>query len=132
MSSALAVALGAVLGAWLRWGLTVQFNQLYWIIPVKLGTLMANLTGAALMGVAIAWLQQHESLRPEWRLFINTGFLGALTTYSSWSQEAVELLQRQAWFALSLHLLLHAGGSLLATLLGLSLALHWLRAGAHS
>lgn len=106
----LAVGLGAALGAWLRWGLGQQLNALHPSLP--LGTLAANLAGGYLVGFALAFFSSFPSLSPEWRLFAVTGFLGGLTTFSTFSAEAFELLQRgdYAW-ALG-HCALHMFGAL--------------------
>ena len=116
MSSFLAVGLGATLGAWLRWGLGLWLNPLFPTLPY--GTLAANLLGGYLVGVAIAFFLQHPGLPPEWRLFAITGFLGGLTTFSTFSAEAFTLISRGqlAWAlgAASAHLF----GSLACTALG--------------
>ena len=89
------VAAGAALGALLRWGLAAQFNPLGAGLP--LGTLAANLLG----GFGIGWLFAAPvlaQLGPELRLALATGFLGALTTFSTFSLEAFEmLLAGQFW-----------------------------------
>lgn len=85
-----AVGIGAVLGAWLRWGFVVAFNSLAARFP--LGTLFANLLGGFLVGVAVAYFVAREDLPPEWRLFVITGFLGGLTTFSTFSAEVTQLL----------------------------------------
>ncbi|MBX6393348.1 MAG: fluoride efflux transporter CrcB, partial [Burkholderiales bacterium] len=87
-----AVAVGAVLGAWLRWALGIRFNGVLAHLP--LGTLIANAVGGYLVGIAVAWFAQHPDASPELRLFVVTGFLGALTTFSTFSAEAVGLLMR--------------------------------------
>lgn len=116
MTSFIAIGLGAVLGAWLRWGLGLWLNPLFATVP--LGTLAANLCGGYLIGVAVAFFAQHPGLPPEWRLFAITGFLGALTTFSTFSIEVFTLISRGqlAWAltAAGLHLL----GSLAMTGLG--------------
>ena len=119
LSQVVAVALGAVLGAWLRWGLSSGLNPMLWGGPSPLGTLLANWLGALLMGVALGVLSGLPGLRPEWRLLFCTGFLGALTTFSTWSAESVVFVQEGDWQGLALHILVHTLGSVGLTLLGL-------------
>jgi CrcB protein len=118
-----AVGVGAALGAWLRWGLGVALNSALPHLP--LGTLAANLIGGLLIGVAVELFTLHPVLAPEIRLFVITGLLGGLTTFSTFSAETVALLQRGQWaWALALigaHLL----GSLAMTLLGIA-AVRWM------
>ena len=113
----LAVFSGAGLGALLRWVLGARLNPLFPTLP--LGTLAANLIGGLLIGVAIAWLARHPGLPPEARLFVITGFLGGLTTFSTFSAEVVNLLARGEWLwglgAIGVHL----AGSLAMTAVGL-------------
>lgn len=106
----LAVGIGAALGAWLRWGFGVWLNTLHHY--VQLGTLLANLGGAYLIGIAVGFFQTYPALPVEWRLFAVTGFLGGLTTFSTFSAESMLLLQRgdYAW-ALG-HTALHLIGSI--------------------
>lgn len=111
-----AVAAGAVLGAWLRWGLGTWLNPMYPSLP--LGTLAANLGGGFLVGAALAFFSANTSLAPEWRLACITGFLGALTTFSTFSAEAVQLLQAARYGAALAHSAVHLFGSLLATAAG--------------
>ena len=87
-----AVGLGAALGAWVRWGLTIFLGQLH--SHIQIGTLVANLVGGYLIGLALGFFGSYTGLSPEWRLFVITGFLGGLTTFSSFSGEAMVLLQR--------------------------------------
>jgi CrcB protein len=117
LPSILAIALGAALGAWLRWGLGVWLNGLLPTLPP--GTLLANLVGGYLVGVAVAFFAQHPEVPPAWRLFIVTGFLGGLTTFSTFSAEVVHNLQagRLGW-ALGTAAL-HLFGSVAMTLLGM-------------
>jgi fluoride exporter len=111
-----AVGIGAALGAWLRWWLGVLLNPFLPTLP--LGTLVANLIGGYLIGVAIEILVQHSGIPPEVRLLIITGFLGGLTTFSTFSAEAVFLLTRQQ-YAWALALIgSHLAGSILMTVLG--------------
>ena len=118
LSAIIAIGLGAALGALLRWGLAVGLNHVFPALPP--GTLVANLVGGYLIGLAIALFAQAPQLPPEWRLFVITGFLGGLTTFSTFSAEVVNALQqgRLGWAAatVSTHLL----GSLGLTLLGLA------------
>ena len=86
----LAVGLGAAIGAWLRWCLGMWLNNIHQHIP--LGTLVANLGGGFIIGMATSFFFWHNNLSPEWRLFIITGFLGGLTTFSTFSAETVLML----------------------------------------
>lgn len=113
----IAVGGGAALGAWTRWGLGLWLNPLLPSLP--LGTVAANLGGGYLIGLALAWFALNPGVSPETRLLLVTGFLGALTTFSTFSAEAVNLLQRQQFGWAALHIALHLVGSLLATVLGL-------------
>ncbi|HZX75986.1 fluoride efflux transporter CrcB [Lysobacter sp.] len=117
LNSLLAIAVGATLGAWARWGLSMLLNPLHANLP--LGTLAANLIGGYFIGVAVAVFAQWPSLAPEWRLFVITGLLGGLTTFSTFSAEAIALLQRQDLGAAFLLIVAHLIGSLLMTALGL-------------
>ena len=113
-----AIAVGSVLGAWLRWGLS------YWLNPrlehLPLGTLTANLAGGYLVGVAVAVFAAHPALPPFWRLLVITGFLGGLTTFSTFSAENIALLGSGAWRAAMLHAGLHLVGSLMGTAAGIA------------
>ncbi len=115
--SFLAVGIGAALGAWLRWGLGLWLNTALPELP--LGTLASNLVGGYLIGIAMAFFIQHPGLSPEWRLFIITGFLGGLTTFSTFSAEAVTLLLRGQYAWGSAVIVTHLGGSLLMTVFGI-------------
>lgn len=115
-SALAAVAAGAVFGAWLRWGLTSWLNPVLPNLP--LGTLLANLGGGYLVGVAVAFFTGNPSIAPEWRLACITGFLGALTTFSTFSAESVQLLQASRYASALLHSGAHLFGSLVATALG--------------
>ncbi len=116
ISAFLAVGFGAAFGAWLRWGLGLWLNPLFPTLPY--GTLAANLLGGYLVGVAIAYFAQHPGLPPEWRLFAITGFLGGLTTFSTFSAEVFTLISRnQLGWALSAASA-HLFGSLAMTALG--------------
>lgn len=106
-----AIGIGAALGAWLRWGLGLLLNPVFLAVP--LGTLAANLLGGLLMGAALAWIHSVPEM-PMWlRLALTTGFLGGLTTFSTFSAEGLHLLQRGEWGWLAAHTALHVCGALL-------------------
>ena len=111
-----AVGVGAMLGAWARWGLATWLNPLVPNLPM--GTLVANVAGGYLVGLAVALFAGHTALAPEWRLACITGFLGALTTFSTFSAESLQLLQAGRYAAAALHSGAHLFGALLATFLG--------------
>ncbi len=126
MHAVLAICFGACLGALARWQLGLWLSHSGALIPW--GTLAANLIGGYLIGVCVGVFQQWPELDPVWRLTLVTGFLGALTTFSSFSAEVVTMLQ-QARYALALGTAsVHLFGSLALTLLGLkTVALFWAR-----
>ena len=112
-----AVGLGAAFGACTRWLLSLALNPVLPTLP--LGTLASNLIGAYVIGLSVEFLGRHAGLPPEIRLFVITGFLGGLTTFSTYSAEAVMLLERGqlGWFAA--HLAGHLVGSVTSTFLGI-------------
>ncbi|HOY69273.1 MAG TPA: fluoride efflux transporter CrcB [Methylotenera sp.] len=112
----LAVGAGATIGAWLRWGLGIALNAS--ILPM--GTLIANLGGGLLMGMALAYFVSvpHQN---ELRLFVMTGFLGGLTTFSAFSAEAFNFLHKQQYAWAATHIASHVLGSLLMTAIGFML-----------
>ncbi|HKX37176.1 MAG TPA: fluoride efflux transporter CrcB [Burkholderiales bacterium] len=112
----LAVGAGAALGAWLRWGLATWLNPALPSLP--LGTLAANIGGGYLVGIAVAFFSMNASIAPEWRLAAVTGFLGALTTFSTFSAESVQLLQAARYAAAVAHSAAHLLGAIAATALG--------------
>jgi CrcB protein len=112
------VGAGAVLGAWLRWGLGAWLNERGASLPA--GTLAANLVGGYLVGIAVAVFGARPEVSPEWRLFIVTGFLGGLTTFSTFSAESVGLLMRAEYGAAIAHSGAHLLGSLAMTALGIA------------
>ena len=118
LPAVIAISLGASLGALVRWVLGVGLNHLFPTLPP--GTLVANLVGGYLIGLAMALFAQAPDLPPEWRLFVITGFLGGLTTFSTFSAEVVAALQqgRLGWAAATIST--HVLGSLGLTLLGLA------------
>lgn len=128
MSTAvLAIGLGAALGAVLRWLLGLWLNALWPSVPP--GTLAANLIGGYLVGVAIVFFLQHADLPPAWRLFVITGFLGGLTTFSTFSAEVTRLLLDGRLGVALLAMAAHLLGSLLATWAGMASASRLWRGG---
>lgn len=118
--SLMAVFAGAGFGAVLRWALSSWLNPLLPSVP--LGTLAANLVGGLLVGFAAAFFSHHGALAPEWRLLIITGFLGGLTTFSTFSLEVVTLLARQQHAAALGTASLHLVGSLALSVTGIAIA----------
>jgi CrcB protein len=116
--SVVAISLGAALGALLRWWLGNRLNGLFPSLPP--GTLVANIIGAYIIGAAIAFFARYSAIPSEWRLFVITGFCGALTTFSTFSAEVVSSFQRgQARWAIS-EIVLHVSASLLMTFAGMA------------
>jgi len=122
--SVLVICVGASLGALLRWWLGVRFNSHFPSVPP--GTVLANLIGAYVIGLAIAVFATFEALPPEWRLFIVTGFCGGLTTFSTFSAEVVSLLQQSDPLWACAAAAVHLFGSLIMTFAGIG-TLAWLR-----
>ena len=112
----ISVGIGAMLGAWLRWGLSLLLNPVVPMLP--LGTLTANLIGGYLVGLVLGHMEHFQSLSPETRLLVTTGFLGGLTTFSTFSAETIALLLRQEYLWAGLIVGAHVIGSLTMTLLG--------------
>lgn len=111
-----AIALGASFGAILRWQLTVRLAQV--VAQFPFGTLVANLLGGYLVGIAAAFFANHPGLPPQWRLLVVTGFLGGLTTFSTFSSEAMDLLQKGHYGLALAHSSLHLFGSILLCIAG--------------
>jgi CrcB protein len=124
LRSIVAISVGASLGALLRWWLGLALNGLFPTVPP--GTLVANVVGGYLVGLAIAFFATYSALAPEWRLLVITGFCGGLTTFSTFSAEIVTLLQqgRATWAFVAAGA--HLAGSLLATFAGIA-TMVWLR-----
>ena len=116
--SLFAIGVGAVLGAWMRWGLGVLLNPVLPTLP--LGTLAANLFGGFVIGMMMGGAEPL-GLSPNVRLLVTTGFLGALTTFSTFSAEAVALLSRAQYAWAAALVVVHVSGSLLLTGAGLLL-----------
>jgi CrcB protein len=126
----IAVGGGAALGAWLRWGLGIALNA----SMLPMGTLIANLGGGLLMGMAMAYFMATPSMatssmatlqQNELRLFIMTGFLGGLTTFSAFSAEAFNFLHKQQYAWAAVHISSHVVGSLLMTAIGFATVLYF-------
>ena len=115
----LAVGGGAAIGAWLRWGLGIMLNPVFPTLP--LGTLSANLIGGLLMGFAMEIITRHAIMSPELQLLTTTGFLGGLTTFSTFSAEIVTLLLRKEYLWGTIAIASHVVGSLALTILGILL-----------
>lgn len=115
--SVLAISLGAAFGATSRWLLGLGLNSLFPTIPP--GTLLANMLGGYIIGLALTFFAANPDLPPEWKLFVVTGFLGALTTFSTFSAEVTSLLQqgKLGWACCAVGV--HVVGSLCMTLLGM-------------
>jgi CrcB protein len=111
-----AVGIGAAFGAWLRWGFSTWLNPRLPHFP--LGTLASNLVGGYLVGLAVAYFLVRHDLPPHWRLFVVTGFLGGLTTFSTFSAEVTELLARGEYATGLLLAATHLVGSLMLTAAG--------------
>jgi CrcB protein len=116
--SVLAISIGAALGALLRWQFGIRLNSLFPTVPP--GTLVANLVGAYLIGLAVAFFTSFPAISPEWRLLIITGFCGGLTTFSTFSAELTLLLQqgRLSWALAAAAA--HVVGSVLMTFAGMA------------
>lgn len=123
MLNVFAICIGASLGALARWGLGL------WLSPgavIPWGTLAANLIGGYLVGVCVAVFQSLPQLDPVWRLALVTGFLGALTTFSSFSAEVVGMLHQQRYTLAAGTAFMHLAGSLVLTVAGMKTAALWL------
>ncbi len=119
----LAISAGSSLGALLRWMFGLWFNPIFPTLP--LGTLAANLVGGYVIGLSVAFFELHQGLAPEWRLLIITGFLGGLTTFSTFSAETVTLLLREQYAWGTAIIAAHLGGSVILTILGIQ-TVKWL------
>lgn len=126
MTAVFAICMGACLGALARWRLGLWLSTPGSLLPW--GTLAANLVGGYLVGVCVAAFQALPHLDPAWRLALITGFLGALTTFSSFSAEVITMLMQQRYLLATATVALHLFGSLLMTVLGLQ-SVAWLLAG---
>ena len=119
MLSLAAVGIGAAMGAWIRWALSLALNSVFPTIP--LGTLAANLIGGFLMGIALALIGHFEAMPPQLRLLMTTGFLGGLTTFSTFSAEAATLLGKGQLGWSAAMIAAHVLGSIFCTVTGIAL-----------
>lgn len=122
--SLLIISLGASLGASLRWLLGVLFNPL--LATLSFGTLIANYLGSFVIGLLIAVCWQYPQFSTSWRLFLITGLLGSLTTFSAFSAEVIENLLQGYFLNATIVVLLHLVGALLFTALGVGIARYWI------
>jgi len=118
LGGVIAVGVGAAFGAWMRWGLSMVLNPRVPHFP--LGTLAANLIGGYLVGFAVAYFAARHDLAPELRLFAITGFLGGLTTFSTFSAEVTDLLLRGEYLNAGSLALVHLAGSIVLTIAGIA------------
>ncbi len=123
-TSALAIGLGAALGAWGRWGLCMLLNAVLPNLP--LGTLIVNLSGGFMMGMVLAAIGLDTLVHPRLLLFITTGFLGGLTTFSAFTGESLSLLQKQEYWWAAIHASSHVFGALFMAATGYAI-IHYLR-----
>ncbi len=113
-----AIGVGAAMGAWARWGLSIWLNARLPHFP--LGTLAANLIGGFLVGVGVAYFSRHTEISPVWRMLAITGFLGGLTTFSTYSAEVIGLIEAGDGLSAFLLAFTHLAGSLLLTAAGMA------------
>lgn len=116
LNSIFAICIGASLGALLRWSLGILLNALF--PPIPLGTLLVNLIGGYLIGLVLSLLSGYPDISPVWRLFLVTGLLGGLTTFSTFSAEVTIMIQQSKLSLALITISLHVLGSLLMTMLG--------------
>lgn len=117
LSAIVSISVGSIAGGLLRWGLMAMLNSIFPTIP--LGTLAANLISGFLIGIFMTMIKDHAYIPEVIRLGIATGFLGGLSTFSTFSAETITLLANEAYFWASVMILGHVGGTLLATIFGI-------------
>lgn len=120
----LAVFIGGGVGSVARWALAMRYNTTA-VSVMPIGTLLANLIGAFIIGAALAYFSRHAEIPAHWKLLLTTGFCGGLTTFSTFSAEAFTFINQGQLAAAGLHTLFNLGGSLLMTALAFALV-NWL------
>lgn len=110
------IALGASIGAILRWSLAISFNHVWAKIPV--GTMLANLVGGLLIGMACSYLDQYPNVPQEYKIFFLTGFLGSLTTFSTFSLEMHQIFSSGKYLWMGIGIFIHVVGSITLTGIG--------------
>jgi fluoride exporter len=116
MRNFLYIGLAAAMGAWVRWGIGILLNTIHPVIPF--GTLTVNLIGGYLMGISMGAFELFSDLSPDLKLIINIGFLGGLTTFSAFTAEVFQLLQKNEFVSSLTLIALHVIGSILMAYLG--------------
>jgi CrcB protein len=116
--SILAVGIGGALGSLFRWVLGLWLNALYPNLP--LGTLASNVIAGYVIGVAVAWFARFPGIAMEWRLFIITGLMGGLSTFSTFSAEVVAQLQQGRYGWAAGEIAIHVTASVVMTILGIA------------
>ena len=116
MKNFLYIGVAAAIGGWSRWGIGILLDTLHPIFPI--GTLTVNLVGGYLMGVSMGLFEFFSDLSPDLKLIINIGFLGGLTTFSAFTAEIFQLLQKNELVASLTLIALHVAGSILMAYLG--------------
>jgi fluoride exporter len=116
--SILAVGIGGALGSLFRWFLGIRLNAVFPLLP--LGTLASNVIAGYVIGVAVAFFGRWPGLAPEWRLFVITGLMGGLSTFSTFSAEVVQRIQEGRFGWAAGEIAIHVAASLLMTILGIA------------
>jgi len=116
MKNFIYIGLAAAIGAWSRWGIGILLNAIHPVIP--LGTVTVNLVGGYLMGVSMGAFELFSELSPDLKLIMNIGFLGGLTTFSAFTAEVFQLLQKNEFVASLTLIAIHVLGSILMAYLG--------------
>jgi CrcB protein len=116
MINFLLIGFSAAIGAWFRWLIGAGFAGIFPGLPF--GTLAANLLGGLLMGVSIAFFQSLANISEELKLIVNVGFLGGLTTFSAYTADLFDLIQKGELSMALLLIFAHVVGALLLCYVG--------------